>query len=479
DPQLWTDPDGCLWWFWEQDACNDYLTVSLDLRRGVWACRCENPSADELEWEPPKRLCDGTIGSKPKVLADGSWCFVTYQAQAEHGQRYDSDFEARTGINFYRSKDKLATITHVSTVCPPHRNYCDECDFTETSPGELWLLFRADYGPGEAFSHDNGATWTTCAPSSLRGADSRVTLTSLPDGQVMAIYNALSPVGKFGRGTPRKNLTAAFSKDNGRTWHKSVVIDPRLKTSYPSVAQLPDGTVWVAYDYARSRRGEIRVAKIKGDEVTANYLVNRTNPVGTAEDVLPAVTIFPLEKTDAPLTALRLSNGKAPVAATEFLLQYSQKFLRMTFFVHEPDTRPPFSDERVFKSDCLDIYLAPDPANPRRLFQLLRDMNGRTTSYMVQDGSEFLPVPDPFSATSERTADGWKVTLDVPWNAILCDGPRDLRGNLFRRRYAKQIAPSKPSSASPSRNLPQWMSRPSRLGGSPLSDEAHVPRIDK
>ena len=148
-----------------------------------------------------------------------------------------------------------------------------------------------------------------------------------------------------------------------------------------------------------------------------------------------------MERTDAPWTPLRLANGKAPVAATEFRLKYSQKALKMTFVVHEPDTRPPFCDEKVFKSDCLDIYLAPDPANPRRFFQMLRGMKGRTTSYMVLDGSEFLPVPDPFSATSERTADGWMVTLDVPWNAILCDGPRNLRGNLFRRRYAKQVAP--------------------------------------
>ncbi len=64
---LWTDPQGRLWLFFDQSI--DMFDGPL----GVWATICENPDADKPEWSVPRRIWHGVMLNKPTVLASGEW----------------------------------------------------------------------------------------------------------------------------------------------------------------------------------------------------------------------------------------------------------------------------------------------------------------------------------------------------------------------------------------------------------------------
>jgi len=67
---LWTDPRGRLWLFFDQSM------EMFDGRGGLWATVCENPDADRPAWSPPRRsrftIQDAAYPSWPASTA-GSW----------------------------------------------------------------------------------------------------------------------------------------------------------------------------------------------------------------------------------------------------------------------------------------------------------------------------------------------------------------------------------------------------------------------
>jgi len=64
---LWTDPAGRLWCFFDQSL------GYFDGRGGDWYIRCDDPDADEPVWSKPVRIADGCTLNKPTVLSNGDW----------------------------------------------------------------------------------------------------------------------------------------------------------------------------------------------------------------------------------------------------------------------------------------------------------------------------------------------------------------------------------------------------------------------
>src|SRR5690349_8709977 len=64
---LWTDPLGRLWLFFDQSL------GYFDGRDGDWFISCDNPDADEPVWSKPARFADGCTLNKPTVLSNGDW----------------------------------------------------------------------------------------------------------------------------------------------------------------------------------------------------------------------------------------------------------------------------------------------------------------------------------------------------------------------------------------------------------------------
>ncbi len=62
---LWTDPLGRLWLFFDQSL------GFFDGRSGDWFTRCDDPDAADPHWTKPQRFADGCTLNKPTVLAHG------------------------------------------------------------------------------------------------------------------------------------------------------------------------------------------------------------------------------------------------------------------------------------------------------------------------------------------------------------------------------------------------------------------------
>ena len=64
---LWTDPAGRLWLFFDQSM------GYFDGRGGVWATTCDDPDADAPTWSAPRRIWHGFTLNKPTFLNSGEW----------------------------------------------------------------------------------------------------------------------------------------------------------------------------------------------------------------------------------------------------------------------------------------------------------------------------------------------------------------------------------------------------------------------
>ncbi|MFM7921489.1 MAG: sialidase family protein, partial [Planctomycetaceae bacterium] len=64
---LWTDPKGRLWLFFDQQLGDPQQRITN------WYLRCDNPDATEPVWSTPVMFAEGCTLNKPTVLRDGTW----------------------------------------------------------------------------------------------------------------------------------------------------------------------------------------------------------------------------------------------------------------------------------------------------------------------------------------------------------------------------------------------------------------------
>jgi sialidase-1 len=73
---------------------------------------------------------------------------------------------------------------------------------------------------------------------------------------------------------------AFLSSDEGKTWHDSLIIDSRTDISYPTGFQSPDGYIYISYDYKRTQKGEVMMAKFNEEDILAEKLVSEKGQLG-------------------------------------------------------------------------------------------------------------------------------------------------------------------------------------------------------
>ena len=261
---LWTDPLGRLWFFFDQ-TMNHY-----DGRQGVWAAVCENPDAAEPAWSAPRRLWHGAVLNKPTVLANGDWLLpVEFPNFLGSGpMRYaNQDLAPLRGANVFASSDQGKTWTRRGCVRFPKPDW-DEHMFVELKDGRIWLLARTGNGVMQSFSSDGGKTWTEPTPAPFKHPVARFHIRRLASGRILLVKHGKTIDTHEGR----SQLTAWLSEDEGATWKGGLMLDERKGVSYPDGFQSPDGTLYISYDRNRATDGEILLAHFTEDDVLAGKL---------------------------------------------------------------------------------------------------------------------------------------------------------------------------------------------------------------
>lgn len=267
---LWTDPLGRLWCFFDQSL------GYFDGRCGDWFIRCDDPDAAEPVWTKPERFADGCTLNKPTVLGSGEWLLpVSLWTRDRIGpavlKEAHHELDSIRMANVFASTDQGKTWTRRGGVAFPETDF-DEHMIVERKDGSLWMLARTKKGISESFSTDKGATWSEPQPSSIQNVSARFFIRRLASGKLLLVKN-----GPINVRLPRRsNLKAFLSDDDGKTWSKGLLIDDRSEVSYPDGFQAPDGTIHILYDWNRHTDAEILLAKFTEEDFATQPKVGKT-----------------------------------------------------------------------------------------------------------------------------------------------------------------------------------------------------------
>jgi len=248
---LWTDPKGRLWLFFDQQLGDP------DKRITNWWMRCDDPDAAEPEWTDPVHFSEGCTLNKPTILANGDWLLPV------------SDWHGKTA-RVYASTDEGATWTERGNLKFPDWEF-DEHMTVELKDGRLWMLARTKGQPHESFSSDGGRTWSEPKQAAtVQNINARFFLRRLKSGRILLVKNG-SPSERLEK---RTHLSAWISEDEGRTWKGGLLLDERNAVSYPDGFEAPDGLIHLLYDWNRHSDAEILMAKFREEDILAGKVVS-------------------------------------------------------------------------------------------------------------------------------------------------------------------------------------------------------------
>jgi len=264
DPTLWIDPKGRLWWFWAQCYSRTEGNI-FDGRAGVWAVIADNP--DSIKWSQPLRIANGVMMNKPLPLSNGDWAFPAAVWQDLGGANALPELQKEKLSGLTVSKDEGKTFSFRGGAEMPFRCF-DEHHCVELKDGRLWMLVRTFYGIGQSFSTDMGKSWSPGWDSLLGGPNSRIFIRRLKSGRLLLVNHIVDPMNP----SCRKDLAAKLSEDDGKSWLGCLLLDEREEVSYPDGAQASDGSIWIAYDHARYKTGDILLAHFTEEDILAGRL---------------------------------------------------------------------------------------------------------------------------------------------------------------------------------------------------------------
>jgi len=261
---LWTDPQGRLWLFFDQSM------KMFDGRGGVWATVCDDPDAEQPTWSKPTRIWHGVTLNKPTVLASGAWMLPI--SLDERGGLHDfkgcfRNLDPLRGANVFVSKDQGKSWQRRGMANFPNPDWHEHM-IVERRDGSLWMLARTRKGIMESTSTDVGRTWSKATPSAIKHPNARFHIRRLASGRLLLIKHGDQIDSHKGR----VKLSAWLSDDDGKSWQGGLVLDDRKGISYPDGFQAPDGVLYISYDRNRSTDGEILLARFTEEDVLAKKL---------------------------------------------------------------------------------------------------------------------------------------------------------------------------------------------------------------
>ena len=280
--QLWTDPDGRLWLFYDQSMTYYYGSSTN------WYSICENPDAKKPVWSEPVFLGTGCTLNKPTVMSTGEWvlpvsiwsrktmAYTTLKnvLTDEEFKASRDDLDPIRGAHAYVSIDKGKTWEDRGMTVFPEPTF-DEHQFIELEDGRWWMTARVGIGTDksgimQSFSSDKGYTWSE--PEFYQPhISTRHFIRRLKSGNLVLVRH-----GKYDECTPtRTNITAFISDDEGKTWKGGLLFDNTYDISYPTGFQSPDGYIYVSYDLQRAKKGEIYMVKFTEEDVLAGKIVSK------------------------------------------------------------------------------------------------------------------------------------------------------------------------------------------------------------
>ncbi len=293
NPILYPAPNGDLWLLYTSQKSGNQDTAVV--RRRI--------SRDHgRTWSQPEAMIAdaGTFVRQP-ILArpNGDLLLGTFLCRTVPGVKWVGDDD----ISALRlSRDGGQTWRRIDV---PESLGCVHMNVVEAGNGELLALYRSRWADfiHSSRSVDGGESWSAPQPTELPNNNSSIQATRLSDGRIALVYNHSSAANATDRrlslydeieddepleapatpqpkpartafwGAPRAPLMLAISSDGGRTWPDRRLIEDgdgfcltnnstdkkNRELSYPSIHQMPDGSLHIAFTYHRQAIKHVRI----------------------------------------------------------------------------------------------------------------------------------------------------------------------------------------------------------------------------
>jgi predicted neuraminidase len=155
-----------------------------------------------------------------------------------------------------KSRDGGQTWTRFGSVANPE-GQGGEPTIAETKSGKIHMILRTKDGQlWRSISTDKGETWSAAEKTGLTGTSSASHLLCTRDGTLVLTYNP-------GPTPLRFPLLLRTSRDEGVTWSEPTLLADRpakvggWSTCYPTLTELPDGTLAAIWAQIKSSTGEL------------------------------------------------------------------------------------------------------------------------------------------------------------------------------------------------------------------------------
>jgi predicted neuraminidase len=190
---------------------------------------------------------DGPVRGKPLLLPDGS---LLCPSSTEHDDDWRFHFERLLDLKqpeIGTAWQRFEPIEQPFQVIQP--------TLLKLADGHLQAMFRSkEERIVQAFSSDQGQTWTKLEASNLPNNNSGIEAITLADGRHLLLYNHLSGEGRED-GWGRRNMLHLAISNDGLQWKAAALIEQEDsgEFSYPAMIQTTDGLVHLTYTWNRVR----------------------------------------------------------------------------------------------------------------------------------------------------------------------------------------------------------------------------------
>jgi len=302
NPVLFLDPDNVLWLLYTAQKSGNQDTAIVRYRQ----------STDfGQSWGPIATLLDqpGTFIRQPVVvLANGDWLLPVFYCRTQPGEKWVGNHDD-SAVKISRDKGKSW-----HDVAVPDSTGCVHMNITLLKDGSLLALYRSRWADHiyQSRSDDGGQSWSAPQATELPNNNSSIQVTTLANGDLALVFNAMSAEGASERrtslydeiedeeddvavaaepvihsgktafwGAPRAPMTLAISRDGGKSWPFRRNLDEgdgycmtnnsqqklNREFSYPSIKQGLNGELHIAYTYFRQAIKYVRVEEewVTGD----------------------------------------------------------------------------------------------------------------------------------------------------------------------------------------------------------------------
>ena len=197
---------------------------------------------DGKTWTAAAKLPAGILGpikNKPVQLADGT---ILAPSSTETKTSWKAHIEKTSDLGVTWQLIPVDPETTFDVIQP---------SILFHTGNKLQILCRSKQNKViQAYSEDNGNTWSALSETNLPNPNSGTDAVTLKNGLQVLVYNPTTRGKEWSNG--RAKLNVAVSKD-GKQWTDVAVLEDHSEGeySYPAVIQTKDGKVHITYTYDR------------------------------------------------------------------------------------------------------------------------------------------------------------------------------------------------------------------------------------